>query len=186
MMEILKPATLSKEYRAWLWSDECDASSLMTRVQPNRSDADRPKDFCVNEPGRLPCTIVARGSQSVASRSMHTGGVTLSLCDGAVRYVSDTVDLTTWQSLSGMADDRRRPLCRRGSERSDARGVSRGNPRFGPERQAGEEYVWSGDLRDGEHHSGPLQRHNDTTTLRADVMAAGSNQFDYSLSTSPE
>ena len=29
-------------------------------------------------------------------------------------------------------------------------------------------------------------RYSDTTTLRADVMAAGSNQFDYSLSTSPE
>jgi prepilin-type processing-associated H-X9-DG protein len=35
---------------------------------------------------------------------MHTGGVNVSLCDGAVRFVSDTVELTTWQSLSGMAD----------------------------------------------------------------------------------
>ena len=104
MMEMLKPESLSKEYRAWLWSDECDAYALMTRVQPNSSDADRTKDFCVNEPGRLPCTMVAAGSQSVASRSMHTGGVNVSLCDGAVRFVSDTVDLTTWQSLSGMAD----------------------------------------------------------------------------------
>jgi len=77
---------------------------MMTRVQPNSSDADRTKDFCVNEPGRLPCTMVAAGNQSVASRSMHSGGVNASLCDGAVRFVSDTVDLTTWQSLSGMAD----------------------------------------------------------------------------------
>jgi prepilin-type processing-associated H-X9-DG protein len=35
---------------------------------------------------------------------MHTGGVNVSLCDGAVRFVTDTVELTTWQSLSGMAD----------------------------------------------------------------------------------
>ena len=105
MMEMLKPETLTKEYRAWLWSDECDAYALMTRVQPNSSDADRTKDFCVNEPGRLPCRIDATaGNQSVASRSMHAGGVNVSLCDGAVRFVSDTVDLTTWQSLSGMAD----------------------------------------------------------------------------------
>ena len=103
MMEMLKPESLSKEYRAWLWSDECDAYALMTRVQPNSSDADR-TNFCVNEPGRLPCTIVGSGDQSVASRSMHAGGVNVSLCDGAVRFVTDTVELTTWQSLSGMAD----------------------------------------------------------------------------------
>jgi prepilin-type processing-associated H-X9-DG protein len=104
MMEMLKPATMSMEYRAWLWNDECDAYALMTRVQPNSSDGDR-TNYCVNEPGRLPCTIVTvGGNQSVASRSMHAGGVNVSLCDGAVRFVSDTVDLATWQSLSGMAD----------------------------------------------------------------------------------
>jgi len=104
MMEMLKPPSSAQEFRSWIWNDECDAYSLMTRVQPNSSDADRTKDFCVNEPGRLPCTIVAAGDQSVASRSMHAGGVNVSLCDGAVRFVSDMVDLTTWQSLSGMAD----------------------------------------------------------------------------------
>jgi len=105
MMEMLKPATLSKEYRAWLWNDECDAYALMTRVQPNSSDGDRTKQYCVPEPGRLPCTEeVTVGNQSIASRSMHSGGVNASLCDGAVRFVSDTVELTTWQSLSGMAD----------------------------------------------------------------------------------
>jgi prepilin-type processing-associated H-X9-DG protein len=104
MMEMLKPASSAQEYRAWLWNDEYDSYALMTRVQPNSSDADRTKDYCVNEPGRLPCRITGAGSQSVASRSMHSGGVNVSLCDGAVRFVSDTVDLTTWQSLSGMAD----------------------------------------------------------------------------------
>ena len=104
MMEMLKPANSAQEYRAWLWNDECDAYALMTRVQPNSSDGDR-TNYCVNEPGRLPCTIVTvGGNQSVASRSMHAGGVNVSLCDGAVRFVSDTVDLATWQSLSGMAD----------------------------------------------------------------------------------
>ena len=31
-----------------------------------------------------------------------------------------------------------------------------------------------------------LTRYNDKTTLRAEITAAGPNQFDYSLSTSPE
>ena len=105
MMEMLKPASLSMEYRAWLWSDEPESYALMTRVQPNSSEPDRNNPYCINEPGRLPCTIDGTaGNQRVASRSMHSGGVNASLCDGAVRFVTDTVDLTTWQSLSGMAD----------------------------------------------------------------------------------
>jgi len=110
LASISPAAGFTKEYRAWLWSDECDTYALMNRVQPNSSDADRTKQFCVNEPGRLPCTQVATNatgadSQSVASRSMHAGGVTVVLCDGAVRFVTDTVNLATRQSLSGMADN---------------------------------------------------------------------------------
>ncbi len=38
-----------------------------------------------------------------AARSMHVGGVHLLLCDGSVRFVSDTVNATTWASLSTRA-----------------------------------------------------------------------------------
>ncbi len=34
------------------------------------------------------------------SRSMHPGGAIVGLCDGSVRFVSETVDLTIWQALS--------------------------------------------------------------------------------------
>ena len=35
----------------------------------------------------------------VTSRSYHPGGVSAALVDGSVRYVSETIDLTTWRSL---------------------------------------------------------------------------------------
>ncbi len=39
----------------------------------------------------------------MTARSDHHGGVLLLLCDGAVRFVADTVDLTTWQAAATRA-----------------------------------------------------------------------------------
>lgn len=38
------------------------------------------------------------------ARSRHTGGVHVLMADGAVRFVSDNVDNTTWQRLGGRSD----------------------------------------------------------------------------------
>jgi hypothetical protein len=54
LASISPAAGFTKEYRAWLWSDECDTYALMNRVQPNSSDADRTKQFCVQE--KVPAT----------------------------------------------------------------------------------------------------------------------------------
>jgi len=35
----------------------------------------------------------------IAARSRHPGGVNAALCDGSVRFVSETVDLETWRAL---------------------------------------------------------------------------------------
>ncbi|MFH1301605.1 MAG: DUF1559 domain-containing protein [Planctomycetota bacterium] len=102
MMEMLKPVSTAKEYRAWIWNDEPDAYPLMTRVGPNSSSPDLTV-LCINEPGRLPCSGGNGTSSSVASRSMHVGGVHVLMCDGAVRFVSENIDLGTWQDLSSMA-----------------------------------------------------------------------------------
>jgi prepilin-type processing-associated H-X9-DG protein len=41
---------------------------------------------------------------SLAARSRHPGGVVIALCDGSVRFVTDAVNIGTWQALSTMAE----------------------------------------------------------------------------------
>jgi len=102
MMEMLKPETGADDYRAWIWNDEPE-TVVMTRVGPNSSAPDL-ITHCVSEPGRLPCTgSIAGADRSIASRSMHVGGVHSLMCDGAVRFISENIDLGTWQDLSSMS-----------------------------------------------------------------------------------
>lgn len=101
MMEMLKPETSADDYRAWIWNDEPE-SVVMTRVGPNSSAPDL-VTHCVSEADRLPCTgSISGNDRSNASRSLHVGGVHALMCDGAVRFVSENIDLTTWQDLSSM------------------------------------------------------------------------------------
>jgi len=52
---------------------------------------------CLDLPPNLPCQ--ATGSVfSFVARSKHSGGVQAAFCDGAVRFMSDSVELSVWQA----------------------------------------------------------------------------------------
>jgi prepilin-type N-terminal cleavage/methylation domain-containing protein/prepilin-type processing-associated H-X9-DG protein len=73
---------------------------FMTRNTPN-SGTDQ-TSRCVNNDPLAPC--VGGSNYNVSARSRHSGGVGVVMCDGAVRFVSDNVSLTTWQQLGNMND----------------------------------------------------------------------------------
>ncbi len=50
---------------------------------------------------KMPCTTTSTASltRMQLARSRHTGGVNAGLCDGSVRFVTNSVDLATWRSV---------------------------------------------------------------------------------------
>ena len=47
---------------------------------------------------------VALGNpQRAAARSRHTGGVNAALCDGSIRFFSNSISLRTWSAMGSMA-----------------------------------------------------------------------------------
>jgi prepilin-type N-terminal cleavage/methylation domain-containing protein/prepilin-type processing-associated H-X9-DG protein len=61
-------------------------------VPPNYAGPD-----CMRNPSALPPMPWQQGH--LAARSYHPGGVNVALADGSVRFVSDTISLTTWKAV---------------------------------------------------------------------------------------
>jgi prepilin-type N-terminal cleavage/methylation domain-containing protein/prepilin-type processing-associated H-X9-DG protein len=81
--------------------DTMSASAMfMTRDLPN-SGTDLM--YCRNpkqDDPMAPCKEANPGKAS--ARSRHQGGVNVALCDGSIRFVSNSIDLPTWQALGSM------------------------------------------------------------------------------------
>jgi prepilin-type N-terminal cleavage/methylation domain-containing protein/prepilin-type processing-associated H-X9-DG protein len=56
-----------------------------------------------NPRGGYDCINAANNFGLASARSNHDGGVNLLLCDGSVRFVSDSISLATWQALATRA-----------------------------------------------------------------------------------
>jgi len=109
MMEMLKGLyTTGVERRGRIWNEDSNCYQIMTRLSPNSKSPDYCETGkCIDHPEHnLPyepppgATGTGKGQSQLASRSRHPGGVQVLLCDGSGRFVTDTIDLTTWQSLS--------------------------------------------------------------------------------------
>jgi prepilin-type N-terminal cleavage/methylation domain-containing protein len=100
------------DFRGFAWSDQPAGSYIFTEVGPNSKAPDRcyplgdPNNcsgcWCENVPAQNLPTANGNGSttDTAASRSRHTGGVHVLLGDGAIRFVSENINLTTWRGLA--------------------------------------------------------------------------------------
>ncbi len=103
MLEILQaPSEIGspKDRRGRIWSTASCTSQVSNRFTPNSTSKDR--GVCFDRPLKgLPCQRDrGDGNDFMISRSRHNGGVHTLLCDGAVRFASNSIDLTVLQALS--------------------------------------------------------------------------------------
>jgi prepilin-type N-terminal cleavage/methylation domain-containing protein len=93
---------VGSDLRGFTWWG--DAAGITGYLAPNSPlpDVLYTPTYCNNLPQRgLPCTGTPTTTNPVmfATRSNHTGGVNVALCDGTVRFINNNVALTTWRAL---------------------------------------------------------------------------------------
>jgi prepilin-type processing-associated H-X9-DG protein len=73
---------------------------FMTLTTPNTSAPDVVNWAIANGDPYMP--VNTAGSQYSAARSRHTSGVNVALCDGSIRFVSNSIPLQAWKWLGTM------------------------------------------------------------------------------------
>ncbi len=92
------------------WIDTPGLSQIYTHAAPNTAIPDlfNPASrFCppsYNRPElNLPCAGSGVNEMTAASRSRHPGGVNILKADGSVHFVSQNINLSTWQAMGAIS-----------------------------------------------------------------------------------
>jgi len=102
--EVLRSPTKGDDIRGFTWwGGGAGFTTYETPNNPNGTDV-MTGGGCGGAPGtppRYPCTTgsTAQLARMQLARSMHTGGVNVAMCDGSVRFASNTISRNTWRSL---------------------------------------------------------------------------------------
>jgi prepilin-type processing-associated H-X9-DG protein len=100
--EMLAPLDGDVDHRGDMLNDDEACTYFMTLMSPNSNSPDvLAPGFCTHRPERqMPCTTGANRNKTVRSR--HPNGVNVGLCDGSARFVTNAINLATWQALGTM------------------------------------------------------------------------------------
>jgi len=94
-----------KDFRGTVWFDQPGYCMIHTKTTPNSTVPDFIyTTYCANLPRQnLPCASSDGGNNdSAAPRSRHPGGVNILFCDGSVKFLKNTVNLSVWQGLGSI------------------------------------------------------------------------------------
>ena len=90
------------DYRGYTWYG-FGATGFGTIIPPNglQPDVAQREPHCGTHPDTPPCIGPHNGGRPMrwAARSFHPGGVNTARCDGSVAFVSENINLGTWQAL---------------------------------------------------------------------------------------
>jgi prepilin-type N-terminal cleavage/methylation domain-containing protein/prepilin-type processing-associated H-X9-DG protein len=91
--------------RGRVWSDQPSSHQISTRNGPNAQIPDYGACWHATDARKAPCNRNTGDGPNhfIASRSRHPGGVNVLLGDGSVRFIKDSISLTTWKALSSRA-----------------------------------------------------------------------------------
>ncbi len=102
------------DVRGAFYTNRAGCQFLYVTNTPNSSAPDNLLDYPGFCPGNgshnrpelnLPCTPDGNTDANYASaRSRHMGGVNAALCDGSVRFITNSISLSNWRNLGWMAD----------------------------------------------------------------------------------
>ena len=87
-------------------------AGITTLEMPNTSVPDYllTGEWCPDPTGAaslgMPCAAASGQSTplNLSARSTHSGGVNVALCDGSVRFISNSINQTSWQNLGSSQD----------------------------------------------------------------------------------
>jgi len=92
----------SNDLRGFAWWN--GGSHFETNLPPNSSQPDVLENvsYCIaTDPLNPPCVgPTSANPENIAARSRHPSGVMVGMCDGSVRFVSNTINLDTWRAVS--------------------------------------------------------------------------------------
>jgi prepilin-type N-terminal cleavage/methylation domain-containing protein/prepilin-type processing-associated H-X9-DG protein len=81
-------------------NDDRPCTQFMTINTPNSGIDVTP--YCLNNGVNPPCTTSGSGNAYKSARSKHIGGVNTLMGDGSVRFVPNSVSITTWRAMGTM------------------------------------------------------------------------------------
>jgi hypothetical protein len=105
MVSELKKGQIANDIRGLIWYQP--NIGYTTYTGPNSAVVDATGNWCPTGASTetMPCVATAPTGTSMywASRSQHVGGVQTAMCDGAVRFFGDAIDINVWRALSSRA-----------------------------------------------------------------------------------